>query len=84
LFLNKLRHFILLAVLPWRSMNKSDLALELACQQKTTPGEAADKLDQAVSQVLRKLRHGNPARLPGLGTISADKSWTFKPERKSK
>jgi len=65
-------------------MNKSDLARELACQQKTTPGEAADRLDQAVSQVLRKLRHGNAARLPGLGTIAADKSWTFKPERKSK
>ena len=67
-----------------RSMNKSDLARELACQQKTTPGEAADKLDHAVSEVLKKLRHGNAARLPGLGTISADKSWTFKPERKSK
>lgn len=71
-------------MLTLRSMNKSDLARELACQQHTTPAEAADKLDQAVNKVLKKLRHGSPARLPGLGTISADKSWSFKPVRKSK
>jgi nucleoid DNA-binding protein len=63
-------------------MKKSNLVRELASRDKTTKGEAADELDQAVTEVLRKLRSGSDARLPGLGTISADKDWSFKPARK--
>jgi nucleoid DNA-binding protein len=64
-------------------MRKSELARKLPRRLRTTNIEAADELDHAVSEVLQKLRHGSVARLPGVGTISPDKSknWTFEPEK---
>ncbi len=63
-------------------VNKADLVRELASRNKTTKGEAADRLDNAISQLLRKLRQGSEACLPGLGTISPDRDWTFRPSGK--
>jgi nucleoid DNA-binding protein len=51
-------------------MKKTDLAGRLAQRRHITKAEAADQLDGVVHRILRKLRSGKPATLPGLGTIS--------------
>lgn len=63
----------------WR-MKKSDLIREVAERQGIAPGTAADQMDRAVSRLVRTLRGGRPARLPGLGTISPGKRWIFHEE----
>jgi len=62
-------------------MKKLDLARELGQRQGVEPGDAADQLDRAVNQIVRALRQGKPARLPGLGTIRPGRQWTFRPEK---
>lgn len=54
------------------------------------PEQAADQVDQAVNRILRALRSGQSARLPGLGTLlpsggtdgkgTAGKRWVFRRE----
>jgi nucleoid DNA-binding protein len=61
-------------------MKKSALAKAVAKRHKTKTGDAADQLDRAVTRVIQTLRSGQPARLPGLGTIKPGKPWTFLPE----
>jgi nucleoid DNA-binding protein len=70
-------------MLPSRQMKKSDLAKEMARQNGGDAARAADQLDRVVNRIIRKLRGGKPARLPGLGTITPvpGKKWTFEPER---
>jgi hypothetical protein len=41
----------------------------------------SEQLDMAVNRIIRTLRGGKPARLPGLGTITPGKKWAFRPER---
>lgn len=48
-------------------MKKTDLAGRLARQTRVTKAAAADELDRIVHDILRRLRHGKPAELPGLG-----------------
>ena len=62
-------------------MKKSHLAREVAKQNGVQPGDAADEMDRVVTQIVRTLKSGRPARLPGLGTIAPGKPWTFKQER---
>jgi nucleoid DNA-binding protein len=62
-------------------MKKSDLVREIARRNGGNASDAADQVDRAVNQIIRILRGGKPARLPGLGTINPGKQWTFKPER---
>ena len=62
-------------------MKKSDLARDMAKRSGVEPGDAADQMDRVVTQIIRTLKGGQPARLPGLGTISPGKHWTFKQER---
>lgn len=64
-------------------MKKSDLATDIGKEQGATPGDAADQLDRAVNKIVRALRHGKPARLPGLGTIQPGKPRTFQPDKKN-
>jgi len=54
-------------------MKKPDLAKRLARRSGLTVGEAADQLDRVVHQIVRKLRKGQEARLPGLGKFSPEK-----------
>jgi nucleoid DNA-binding protein len=63
-------------------MKKSELAKELAKRNGVKTGNAADQMDLLVNQIIRTLRGGQPARLPGLGTITPGKRWTFLPEQK--
>lgn len=44
-------------------------------------GAAAGELDRLVNRIIRNLRAGKSAHLPGLGTITPGKKWTFHPER---
>ena len=48
-------------------MKKKDIARKLALQTGVTRAEAADQVDRMVNDVLQKLRHGETAKLPGIG-----------------
>ena len=61
-------------------MKKSDMAAEISRREGTNPGDAADRLDRVVNRIVRDLRQGKAARLPGLGTLKPGKPWTFQPE----
>lgn len=50
-------------------MKKQDLAARLARRSKLTKAAAADELDRVVHEILQRLRKGEPAVLPGLGTF---------------
>jgi len=63
-------------------MKNSSLVKQIAGKNGVNTGEAAEQMDRVVNRIIRTLRGGKPARLPGLGTITPGKQWTFKPERK--
>jgi len=50
-------------------MKTPEIALKLARQTGITKAEAADQLDRVVSSILARLRRGEPAELPGLGSF---------------
>jgi|GEM_PF-463312 len=50
-------------------MKKHDLAGRLARQSGVSKAAAADRIDRLVHEILRRLRKGQPAALPGLGTF---------------
>jgi nucleoid DNA-binding protein len=68
-------------MLLFRPMKKSELARDVAKLRGVEHGAAADQLDRAVTRIIRALRRGQRAHLPGLGTISPGKPWTFDQER---
>lgn len=43
---------------------------KLAKNAAVTPAEAADQVDKVVHEMLRKLRRGETAPLPGVGTLT--------------
>jgi nucleoid DNA-binding protein len=49
--------------------DKQELARRLAVELRLTPAAAADEVDRVVSDILKKLRKGRDARLPGLGIL---------------
>ncbi len=53
-------------------MKESDIVLQIARETGITQGEAADQLDEVVSSILRKLKKGRSANLPGLGRFRRD------------
>ena len=64
----------------FRQMKKTDFIKEIAKTTKIDAGGAADQVDRAVTRILRTLRSGKPAHLPGLGTIIPGKEFGFEPE----
>ena len=50
-------------------MKKPDIAKRLARQAGVTQGEAADRLDRVVRQILTDVRRGKETPLPGLGSF---------------
>ena len=66
------------------AMKKSVLARAVAKRNRLKTGDAADQVDRAVTQILQRLRSGQAARLPGLGTLEPGKPWRFRPERESR
>ncbi len=66
-------------------MNKRELARQLARNTGVTRGEAADQIDRLVNDVLKQLRTGRPADLPGFGSFAINSSgqieFSPKPEK---
>ena len=62
-------------------MNKPAQAKRLGRERGLPPGDAADQLDRTVNEIIRTLRKGHSAHLPGLGTITPGKRWTLREER---
>jgi hypothetical protein len=50
-------------------MKKEQLAKQLAKESNISNAAAADQLDQIVSDLLARVRKGQSASLPGLGTF---------------
>jgi nucleoid DNA-binding protein len=50
-------------------MRKKDFVLRLAQDASVSPAEAADEIDAVVHEILKKVRRGKQASLPGLGTF---------------
>ena len=48
---------------------KQEIARRLAKELQVTPGAAADEVDRVVADILKKLRRGRDARLPGVGIL---------------
>jgi nucleoid DNA-binding protein len=61
-------------------MKKSQLAKDVARRNGVATGHAADEMDRVVNRIIRMLRNGQTARLPGLGTITPGKQWRFEQE----
>jgi len=56
-------------------MKKEQLARRLAKESNITTAAAADQLDRVINDILKRVRGGQTASLPGLGI--------FHPDRKS-
>jgi nucleoid DNA-binding protein len=50
-------------------MKREQLARRLAKESGLTQAAAADQLDRVLSGILKQVRHGQSASLPGLGTF---------------
>jgi len=66
-------------------MKKREIAKKMARRAGVTQGEAADRVDRVVSQVLSRLRKGQDTELPGLGrfTHGPDGRLSFERERRN-
>lgn len=51
-------------------MKKQDIAKGLALESGLTEGEAADRLDRVVHDIIARLRKGEAAPLPGMGRFA--------------
>ncbi len=58
-------------------MEKKDLTAQLAAENNMTAAEAADELDRIMHQIMRRLRRGQAASLPGLGKFSPGQTAPF-------
>ena len=64
-----------------RQMKKPGSDKEITSEIGPNFATEAAELDRVVTRIIRTLRSGKPARLPGLGTLKPGKQWTFLPER---
>jgi nucleoid DNA-binding protein len=62
-------------------MKNTELIKKIAQQQSIKENAAADRMAGAVNRVIRTLRRGKQARLPGLGIIKPGEKWDFRQER---
>jgi nucleoid DNA-binding protein len=53
-------------------MNKHDLVKFVAARDDLPHARAADKVDNAIHQILRQLRKGASVSLPGVGTLKSN------------
>jgi nucleoid DNA-binding protein len=68
-------------VLASGQMKKSALVKDIAKRRSLKAGDAADEIDRVITHIIRTLKRGYPAHLPGLGTITPGKQWTFQQEK---
>jgi nucleoid DNA-binding protein len=66
-------------------MKKPELAKNMARHAGVSRGEAADRLDCVVQEILTRLRRGQEADLPGLGrfTFGADGRVAFERDERT-
>lgn len=50
-------------------MKRKQLARELARRTGVPEAEARDRVDQAVHEILQRLKRGKPVSLPGIGKL---------------
>jgi nucleoid DNA-binding protein len=50
-------------------MKREELARELAREAKLPAAVARDQVDELVHRIIRKLRRGQPVRIPGIGKL---------------
>jgi len=62
-------------------MRKEQLARRLARESHVSPATAADQLDRIVSDLLVRVRRGEAASLPGLGTFQPGSEKEFQFDR---
>lgn len=62
-------------------MKNTELIEKVAEQHSIKRDAAADRMAGAVNQLIRALRRGKEARLPGLGVIKPGTKWDFRQER---
>jgi nucleoid DNA-binding protein len=67
-------------------MRKPEIAKQLARRSRTSPGEAADRLDVMVRKIVSDLRQGREPALPGLGKFKhgPDGQVAFEPEARKR
>jgi len=53
-------------------MKKEQLARRLAKEAGISPAAAADQVDRIVTDILKRVRKGQSAPIPGLGTFRQD------------
>jgi len=58
-------------------MKKDQLARQLAKEARISPAAAADQVDRIVTDILMRIRKGQTANLPGLGTFGAGPKQDF-------
>ena len=58
------------ALLHWNRMKKPEITKRIAKQAGVSEGEAADRLDRVVHQILSNLRKGKDTAFPGLGKFT--------------
>lgn len=62
-------------------MKRAEFTKRLAKQSKLSRAAAADQLDLVVRDILKRVRKGQPASLPGLGTFAAGQDAHYGPEK---
>ena len=53
------------------------LISRLADASEVTPAEAADEVDKLIHRIVKKLKHGEAARVPGLGIFEPGREPQF-------
>jgi|YelNatPaOPRAMG01_1025707.scaffolds.fasta_scaffold03491_17 nucleoid DNA-binding protein len=51
-------------------MKKAELADCIARKHRVSQSAAADLVDRVVTDLVKALKHGKPAAIPGLGTLA--------------
>ena len=62
-------------------MKKEQLASQLAKESKITAAAAADQVDRILNDILERIRRGQSASLPGLGTFVPGQKKDFQFDR---
>ncbi len=62
-------------------MKKEQLARQLAKESRISTAAAADQLDRIMNDILRRVRKGESASLPGLGTFESGREIDFQFDR---
>jgi nucleoid DNA-binding protein len=63
-------------------MKKEQVAKQLAKESRISAAAAADQVDRILSDILKRVRKGQAASLPGLGTFRSGDDQEFRFDRK--